>query len=207
MAPARPPKNILVFVDHPLAIAMASKLVGVLQSRTEGRQAGATFNFLIGGSASSQKGSSVQQDIRELLPEDLMYMLYEHIEVKAGTVADVVDELHAPTGFLPGKPVSVQGRLEFPELVAAAGTPSPFASADVQLPTHTFHGQKCIVGSLESGGFNVPVFFPESSKFQVAFCDGYAVEVTAILRWVPGYAPSGGRTANLAMQCAGLWIQ
>lgn len=39
--------NILVYVDHPLAVAIASKLLGVLQSRSEGRQAGASFNFLV----------------------------------------------------------------------------------------------------------------------------------------------------------------
>jgi hypothetical protein len=200
--------NTLVYVDRPLAIAIAAKLVGVLQTQTEGSSKTASFNWLVSAGVGSQDTSATASDVRELLPEDLLYFLYPHIQHRLTSIEPVIGKFSAGTAdsFSPGTIVSIHGNLTFPELDLPEKY-SPFKHSDINLPSVMFHGEPCIVGRLESGSFIIPVFFSESSKYQVVFCNDEPVEVTGVLRWTPPYSPKGGRALNLAIRCAALWLQ
>jgi hypothetical protein len=201
--------NTLVYVDRPLAIAIAAKLVGVLQTQTEGSTKTASFNWLVSAGVGAQNMSAKASDVRELLPEDLVHFLYPHITERHSSIESIIGKLSAGAGdaFPPGTVISVQGKLSFPDLGGLSQGYSPYKHADVEIPQVMFHGESCIVGKLESGAFVVPAFFTESSKYQVVFCNDEPVEVTGVLRWTPPYSPKGSRALNLAIRCAALWLQ
>jgi hypothetical protein len=201
--------NTLVYVDRPLAIAIAAKLVGVLQTQTEGSSKTASFNWLVSAGVGAQNTSAKASDVRELLPEDLVHFLYPHISERHSSIEPIIGKFSAGTGdaFVPGTVVSVQGRLSFPDLDGLSEAYSPYKHTDVKIPEVMFHGETCIVGKLESGAFMIPVFFSETSKYQVAFCNNEPVEITGVLRWTPPYSPKGGRALNMAIRCAALWLQ
>lgn len=197
--------NILVYVDRPLAIAIASKLVGVLSGESEGRQAKVGFNWLVSTEAVSERASSRQQDIRELLPEDLVYAFYDLISPRGTSLTEAIDLFATPTS-LPGRVLSVEGRLHLANLRLRRPEPTIEPATDVEIPSVVFHGQSCVFGELQTDRHSIPVYFPEQAKFQIGFCDDQPVEITGVLRWVPPYSPQGGRSCNLALQCAALWL-
>jgi hypothetical protein len=201
--------NTVVYVDRTLAVAIAAKLVGVLQTQTEGANRSASFNWLVSAAVGSQNTSARASDVRELLPEDLIYFLYPHIKERHASVEPVIGRLSSGAGdaFTPGTPISICGELSFPSLENLPTAYKPYEGVEIDLPQVTFHGEKCVVAQLKSGAFVVPVFFEEAAKYQVAFCHEQPVEVTGILRWTPPYSPRGGRALNMAIRSAALWLR
>lgn len=200
--------NTIVYVDRPLAIAIAAKLIGVLQTQTQGTTKSASLNWLITTNLGSQSSTARGSDVRELMPEDLVYHFYDAISEKHDKIEQIIGRLSTGTenGFIPGTVISIKGKLVFPDLTLPAAI-SPFTSPDIDLPTLIFHGEPCIVGQLKSDDYVIPVYFTESAKYQIVFCNNQPVEVTGVLRWVPPYSPNGGRAINLAIRCAALWLR
>lgn len=202
--------HTLVYVDRNLAVAMAVKLVGLQHhsSKTEG--AGGSFNWLIQAYVSRDDSLGITTDIRELLPEEVIYEIYEAIddEYKFNRVATCVEKM-AESGekrLLPGRPISVQGVLRFPNLAKVTDY-NPFDPPDIQVKTFKFHGEQCFIGEIHGEGFRMPIYFDEAAKAQVAFCDENPVEITGIVRWSPPYSPKGARSLNLVIRAAALWLR
>lgn len=202
-------ERVLVWVDRPLAIAAAAKMAGVL--RTKGSAAGgkAGLNWLVSTEVSTLESDAITSDIRELLPEELMYHFYSLISMRPNSVDAALPYLTANSknGALPGAVVSVPGRLSFPGLPEKLPEYSPYSHVDVAIPTAVFHGETTIVAKLSTAEYSVPVFLGESARHHVLFCNNQPVEVTGILRWVPPYSPGGARSCNLAIRCFALWLR
>ena len=65
------PKNTLVWVDQPLAVSVAAKLAGVLQTEAKNHEVKAGINWLVTTQVGTATSDSITSDIRELLPENL----------------------------------------------------------------------------------------------------------------------------------------
>jgi len=198
----------LVYVDRQLAIAMAVKLIGLQISEERSTGGGGSFNWLIQAYVSHDASTGITTDIRELLPEEVMYELYDAIsdEYKFEKVSDCVTAM-AESGdkrLLPGRPISVQGKLMLPDMKLSRY--DPFNPPDIEVKTFNFHGEKCFTGKLHGDDFILPIYFDEGAEAQVAFCHQQPVEVTGIVRWSPSYSPQGSRALNLVIRTAALWL-
>lgn len=202
--------HTLVYVDKELATAMAVKLVGLQSEETRTRGVGGSFNWIIQANVADESSSSISVDIRELLPEDVMYRVYDALEpsYKFDNLSNAITRL-SQTGdhaLLPGQPISVTGTLSFPS-ITRTGPYDPFNPPDLTVPTFLVHGERCFAGTLTGDGFHLPVYFPEPAKVQVAFCHEEPVEVTGIVRWSPPYSPKGGRALSLIIRAAAVWLR
>src|SRR5689334_10677719 len=134
-------RNIPIYIDRELLVAVAAKLVGVLSEDSRGRSGGAGLNWLIQGTVSAETGHTVARDIRELLPEDVLYSIYDKVTNRFN-VADCI-EAFARTGeqqLLPGSVVSAQGILSFPDLNVPQY--DPFNPPTISVKTFSVHGEK-----------------------------------------------------------------
>jgi hypothetical protein len=203
------PPHTLVFVDRPLAVAVAAKLVGVLTTHTNGFTTRTSLNWLISAGMDEQNADTRQVDIREMLPEHLLYYVYPHIDSFFPSInTQLLDKLATgPSGgFIPGDVLSVCGTLRLHNIDAVPPV-SPFDPVELNLPTTVFHGEVCIPVELKDSNYTLPVFIPENAKYQVAFCHNQPVEITGIVRWAPPYSPGGARSLNLAIRIAALWLR
>ena len=201
--------NTLVYVDRPLANAIAAKLIGVLHSNSVGGKRSVSVNWLVGGEVGAESSQGTSFDIRELLPEDLVYQFFPLVKERHTTLESALPKLTAGTGsgLLPGSPISIQGKLRVPEftdeLLALSSTPP----GEIGLPSRPFHGEPCVGAFLVSSDYSIPIYFAESAKYQIPYCHDQPVEVTGVLRWVPPYSPGGAKSLNLAVRCAALWLR
>ncbi|MFW2475332.1 MAG: hypothetical protein ACN4EP_00355 [Sediminibacterium sp.] len=201
-------KNILLYVDKELSIAIAANMVGVLKTVSQNQSTKIGANWLINIGHDEGDSTANQFDIRELLPEDLVYHFHEKISNKFEKLSDLIPNMTAGSdkSFIPGSVVSVYGKLLFPNFKLPADQ-SPFEQFDPNLKSIIFHGEECIVGEIKNEDYGIPVYFPVSSKYQIAFSHNQPVEITGVLRWTPPYSPGGGRSLNLALRCAILWLR
>lgn len=200
--------NILVYVDQPLAVALAAKLVGILTTHTDGQHSRAGINWLISAGVETTQTGSYQNDVREMLPEDLIYYLFPKISERYESVSTSLDKLATTSSesLVPGDVISICGSLNFPHMNEDINF-SPLENIELDLPSVSFHGERCIVAQLSDSQYKIPVYFPDISKYQVIFCQNQPVEVTGIVRWVPPYSPSGARALNIAIRVAALWLR
>jgi hypothetical protein len=200
--------HTLIFVDRALATAIAAKVVGVLKSHSEGRNKKVGANWLISAGLEATETTSEQYDLREMLPEDLMYYIYPTIPEKHDKISSLLPKMTTGTNnsLAPGDVVSVNGRLLFRGFSPVEGH-SPFQDTDVDLPLISFHGEKCIVAELFDDSYKIPVYLPDSAKYQVVYCNNQPVEITGITRWVPPYSPGGAGSLNLAIRAAAVWLR
>jgi hypothetical protein len=202
--------GVLVYVDKPMAVAIAAKLIGVLRTATHNTKNAVSLNWLVGASTEAGDSNSDQTDLREMLPEVLMYMLYQKIPSRGLSLEETVSKfvLGATGSLIPGDVVSTKGKMEFPGLEKVPEF-SPEMDSRVELPLKArfFHGEACVLAFLTDGAYRLPVYVPETSKYQLAFCHEQPVEVTGVVRWVPPYSPGGARALGLALRCAAVWLR
>lgn len=197
----------LIYVDTELAVAIAAKLVGLQLQESISGGGGGAFNWLIQASISYEEGRSITRDIRELLPEEVMYEVYEHIDDRFVSIQECIRRMADLGGdrLLPGRPISVQGKLSIPD-VKSLGDYDPFSPPDIEVRTFQFHGDKCFAGELCAPGYKLPIYFAEESKAQICFCDERPVEVTGIVRWSPPYSTGGAIPLSLIIRASALWL-
>lgn len=200
--------NTLVYVDKQLAVAIAVKLIGLLLGQSERERKGITLNWLIGGSISVDEAKSAVQDLREMLPEDIIYSIYEKIPHKFNNVEDTVRALAMSdeNRILPGEVLTLPGQMTFPR-VELPSSFDPFEPQDIDVDVFNFHGEKCFASKLVQGGFSLPTYFLESAKQEVVFSNEQPVEVTGIVRWSPPYSPGGAASLNLVIRVVALWLR
>ena len=202
-------ENTLIYVDSKLSISIAANLVGVLSSSEQTQSNKIGVNWLLTSSIGVEESSTTQKDIRELLPEDLVYLFYPHIVQKFDNLENALPLLNttSPDSLKPGNVVSLKGKLVFNELGENPPSFSPFTPQDVNLKSFFFHGEECIVGELHNSNYKIPVYLPSLSKYQVVFCHNQPVEITGIVRWSPPYSPGGASSLNLTIRCAAVWLR
>jgi hypothetical protein len=198
-----------VYTDRDLTIAMAVPLIGVQSERLVEHDQTAGFNWLVQARIGRGESSSVMQDIRELLPEELAHAVFDAIpdERKELSVKDAVAMLSA-TGearVLPGRPMSITGLLHINELVELSKF-DPFDPPPIDLKTFNFHGETCFAAELQGDNYRLPVYFGDASRAQVAYCHTNPVELTGVLRWCPPYSPRGAASLQLALRVAAVWL-
>ena len=202
--------HTLVYVDRELAIAMAVKLVGLELNKQKTNTGSGGFNWLIQANVVHGETTGIMTDIRELLPEEVMYELYNAIdaEYKYPNVQACVQGMgqSGDRQLLPGRPISVSGLLRFPDMKAIAAY-DPYNPPDIEMRTFNFHGERCFAGEIHGEGFKLPIYFHESAKEQIAFADGNPIEITGIVRWSPPYSPLGASSLNLVIRVAGVWLR
>lgn len=202
--------HTLVYVDRQIAVAMAVKLVGLEQHKQSVNTGAGGFNWLIQANVEHSESTGIMTDIRELLPEEVMYVIYDAIddEYKYNNVESCVRgmEQRGDCQLLPGRPISVSGLLHFPDL-QALDSYDPYNPPDVEMRTFNFHGERCFAGVIHGDGFKLPVYFHESAKEQVAFANDNPIEITGIVRWSPPYSPSGASSLNLVIRVAAVWLR
>jgi len=202
-------KNTLVWVDRQLAASVAAKMAGVLQTKGSNFKTRGAVNWLIAAELSSERSSSITADIRELLPEDLIYHFYEYIPDRGIQVSQIASRLSTSSkdGYKPGTVVSIEGNLLFPKVKFGRQKITPFDQPDIEVPEVHFHGDLSIGAELTSDKYTLPVFFPAASKYQILYCNQQPVEISAVLRWVPPYSPGGAASLNLALSPFALWLR
>lgn len=202
--------HTLVYVDRQIAVAMAVKLVGLEQHKQNINTGSGGFNWLIQANISHGERTGIITDIRELLPEEVMYEIYEALdtEYKYSSVEDCVRgmEKRGEGQLLPGRPISVSGLLRFPGLQNIESY-DPFNPPDIEVRTFNFHGEPCFAGEIHGNDFKLPVYFHESAKEQVTFANDNPIEITGIVRWSPPYSPRGASSLNLVIRVAAVWLR
>lgn len=193
----------LVYVEKNLVHAIGSLLIG--SSEANKVTGGVSINYLFSTHVESSIGSS--RELKDLLPEQVFYKLYDKIphkfeNTKEATWALVTHEQHH---IMPGTPVSVCGILSFPEL-AAISDYDPFHPPSIQVDVFNIHGDRCFVGNLEKDGYRLPVYFPDEAKGQVCFLQKEPVEIVGITKWSPGYKAGGGKSLNMLIRVAALLL-
>lgn len=188
---------------------MAVPLVGLQSQKAVQSDRSASFNWIIQGQVSRGNTASVLQDIREMLPEELVHALYDAMPAarRAVTPKDAVS-LMERTGddrLLPGNPLSIEGELQIAGLSNLDGY-DPFKPQPIELDTFNFHSEPCFAGQLRGSGYRLPVYFDEKAKAQVAYCHESPVELTGIVRWCPPYSPKGASSLQLALRVAAVWL-
>lgn len=201
-------ENTLIYVDSKLSIAIAAKLVGVLSSSGKSQSNKIGINWLITSSIDEEHSSTTQVDIRELLPEDLVYLYYPHIDQKFEDLEKAIPLLNTTSSgsLKPGNVISIKGKLIFHEFDSILPEFLPFSPEDIELKSYFFHGEECIIGELCGTNHKIPIYFPAISKYQIAFCHNQPVEITGIVRWSPPYSPGGASSLNLVVRCAAVWL-
>lgn len=201
-------RHTLIFVDKPLVVAIAAKVVGVLTSHAKGRHARAGANWLISAGVEATETTSEQYDIREMLPEDLIYYIYPDILEKHDKISTILPKMSTGVkdSLVPGDVISISGQLNFSQIPELENH-SPFQSTEINLPIISFHGENCIVAELKDDGYNLPIYLPELAKYQVVYCHDQPVEITGIVKWVPPYSPGGAGSLNLAIRSAAVWLR
>lgn len=200
--------NTTIYVDQKLIIAIAAKLVGVLRQESKGTSGSISLNWLIQSSVSADNGIDISRDVRELLPEDVVHLVYNHIQNKYINVSKCVDAM-ANVGddqLFPGSVLSVQGGLSFPDLNNIPQY-DPFNPPNINVRTFSVHGESCFAGQLASDGFVLPAYFLESAKDQVAFCSNEPVEILGITRWSPPYRPGGAKSLTKIIRVAAVLLR
>lgn len=201
-------KNTLIYVDKNLSIAMAANIVGVMKTTSQSENAKIGLNWLISAGYDEGTATSNQSDIREMLPEDLVYYFHEKIGNQFKNLGELIPKLSTGTegSLIPGNIVSVYGKLSFPNFNFPSNY-SPFEPVEIEMKSYLFHGEECVIGELKNEDYRIPVYLPLSAKYQVAFCHNQPVELTGIVRWTPPYSPGGRGSSNLALRCAMVWLR
>lgn len=204
------PMKTLVYVDSKLAVAMAAKLVGSELQEENNIEVGGAFNWLVQAYVNKGDGTSITREISELLPEEVMYELYAAIsdEFKFPKISDCINKMAdvSTNRLLPGRSISVEGVLSFPDLGELANY-NPFDPPDITLKTFKFYGEPCFTGELRAEGFRLPIYFDETAKAHIVYCNDQPVEVTGIVRWSPPYSPKGANSLSLVIRAAALWLR
>lgn len=202
--------HTLVYVDREMAVAMAVKLVGLEIHKQKTNTGTGGFNWLIQAYVAHGETTGIVTDIRELLPEEVMYEIYDAInaEYKYSNVESCVRglEQRGDRQLLPGRPISVSGLLHFPEIKKITSY-DPYNPPDIEMRTFNFHGERCFAGEIHGEGFKLPIYFHESAKEQVTFADDNPIEITGIVRWSPPYSPRGASSLNLVIRAAAVWLR
>lgn len=202
------PRSVLIYVDRAFSISIAANLVGITKTISKSATTRIAVNWLISAGADDGSITADQIDIREMLPEDLVYYFQDKIKNRFESLKDLIPQLSTgvSSSLIPGNVVSVCGKLFFKDLAMASNF-SPFEPFDVDLKSSIFHGEECIVAELKTEDYRIPIYLPVSSKYQVAFCHNQPVEIMGIVRWTPPYSPGGSSSINLAIRCAVIWLK
>jgi len=199
--------NIPIYIDKNLLAAIGVDLIGMMLDQTKAKGGSVGLNWLIQSNISVDTSSTVGRDIRELLPERILYMVYPEVTNRFDTVEKFIERTtsSSPKSLLPGEAVLVKGTLSFPDMPAPSF--DPFSPPDLTVRTFSVHGEKCFVGRLEGNGFKMPVYFLEEAKQQVCFCHQMPVEVLGIVRWSPAYSTGGARSLNYIVRAGALMLR
>jgi hypothetical protein len=199
--------NTPVYIDKNLITAVGAQLVGLRIDQSSSISKGLSLNWLIQSNLAVDETTGVGRDIREFLPEHILYMIYPELKCKFESVEGCIEAL-SKTGedrILPGEPLAVKGILHFPDLKIE--TFDPFNPPDIEVPTFLVHGEECFVGRLEGNGFRIPLYFLKEARQQVLFCNSMPVEVVGIIRWSPAYSTGGAKSLNSIVRIASLLLR
>ena len=82
--------HTLIYVDKQLTVAIANKLVGLSISKSKREGGGLSLNWLINSSYEVDETDSTTRDLREMLPEDVIHLLYKEIKHRYSSVSDAI---------------------------------------------------------------------------------------------------------------------
>jgi hypothetical protein len=199
--------NTPVYVDRNLITAIGAQLVGLRIDQSTTTTTGLALNWLIQSNLAVDETTGIGRDVREFLPEHILYMIYPELKCKFDSIESCIDVLSkgGEDRLLPGEPLAVKGILNFPDLKVE--TFDPFSPPDIEVRTFLIHGEECFVGRLEGNGFRLPLYFLKDAKQQVLFCNNMPVEVVGIIRWSPAYSTGGAKSLNSIIRIASVLLR
>src|SRR5450759_1978707 len=110
--------NTPVYVDKNLVTAIAAQLVGLRLDKSSTTSKGFSLNWLIQSNMAIDETTGVGRDIREYLPEHVLYMIYPELQFKFENVESCIEVLSkgGEDRLLPGMSLAVKGILQFPDV-------------------------------------------------------------------------------------------
>lgn len=180
--------NSLVYVDKLLVVPMAAKVLG--SSITIGKKRGgeAGFDWFATAKFGFEYNQDIQANIVDFFAEDIFQMAYEKIRNKENTVKEFCAHVHKGEYAL-SDIVSINGILKVSGV--SIGKYNPYDPPEITLPkTYKINGLDCYAGRIVNEGFELPIYFPVTSKDVVCYCIDKAVEVVGVLKWSPAYEVS-----------------
>lgn len=188
--------SFVAFVDRPVAIQLATGLIGseVSVARQETTTAGINFKVMFTGSHAAGTTSSTK--VESLLPEVLVDALRRSVPARASTLDDIRSRL------LPGS-----------ETVLAPGTAVLLERATLSPPPDsdqtelTLMGEQCSFALLRSGDFDMRCFYSPEHESGIRPLFGQPLEILGILRFTQPYPAAGAVALNLGLRVVAAWMR
>ena len=187
----------IAYVDHPVALQLATGLIGSEVALTKSSQSTAGVNFKVIFSAAETRQQSTSTRLENLLPEVLVDALVQVVPHTSDLLDDVRDKLHAGHSdhLSPGASLMIR---------RAQLAPVPAGEPGVET---VLAGEECEVALLRSGDFTMRAFINQAHAGSVARLYGKPLAVLGVLRYTPPYGDGGASAINLGLRVAALWLK
>lgn len=187
----------LAYVDHPLALQIATGLIGSEVGLSKSTQSTAGVNFKVIFSATEMAQHSTTTRLEHLLPEVLVDALVDAVPNTFDLLDDVRDRLHAGHSehLMPGSSLHLRRAQLFAVPDDAEGVEKVLA------------GEECEVALLRSGDFEIRAFMNLAHAGAVSRLYSKPLEVLGVLRYTPSYGDGGASAVNLGLRVAALWLK
>lgn len=180
--------NSLVYVDKILVVPLATKLLGSTITISKKATSELGFDWFLQSRAGLEYNKEVQANIVDFFAEDIFNMAYEKLENKNLFIKDFCKNVQLMKYHL-SDIVSISGVLTIPGVNITHYNPFDPPQIDIQ-KTYKINDIECFIGKLSADGFNLPIYFPISSKDMICYCVEKPVEVVGVLKWAPTYEVS-----------------
>lgn len=130
----------------------------------------------------------VQANIVDFFAEDIFNMAYEKLENKDLSIKDFCKNVQLMKYHL-SDIVSISSVLTILGVNVTHYNSFDPPQIDIQ-KTYKVNEIECFIGKLSADGFNLPIYFPISSKDMICYCVEKPVEIVGVLKWAPTYEVS-----------------
>lgn len=180
--------NSLVYVDKILVVPLATKLLGSTITISKKASSELGFDWFLQSRSGLEYNKEVQANIVDFFAEDIFNMAYEKLENKNLSIKDFCKNVQLMKHHL-SDIVSISGVLTIPGVNVTHYNPFDPPQIDIH-KTYKINEIECFIGKLSADGFNLPIYFPISSKDMICYCVEKPVEIVGVLKWAPTYEVS-----------------
>lgn len=131
-------------------IAIGTQLVGLRRDQSSTTTRGLSLNWLIQSNLALEETDGIGRDIREFLPEHLLYMIYPELKCKFENAENCIEALSkgGEQRLLPGEPLAVKGILQFPDVTISNF--DPFSPPDIDVSTFWIQAKSVLLAVLKA---------------------------------------------------------
>lgn len=180
--------NSLVYVDKILVVPLATKLLGSTITISKKASSELGFDWFLQSRSGLEYNKEVQANIVDFFAEDIFNMAYEKLENKDLSIKDFCKNVQLMKYHL-SDIVSISSVLTILGVNVTHYNSFDPPQIDIQ-KTYKVNEIECFIGKLSADGFNLPIYFPISSKDMICYCVEKPVEIVGVLKWAPTYEVS-----------------